>query len=205
MPRSRRAPPSGAWRLWVPMPAALRPALGPPPTCAPAAHVDMSEGSVVARAAVDADSARKLWMFFLDLLDGAQNDPRIARVHPAVVVEVRHPATAIVDVDVGGVAIHVPTELGATADPPAMSVIPRRAESAHYRHMLHFDAVLLKLSDDQFELVDEIFIQDEELGPNVSLIVGQKIGEPEVLRDLQVHVLGSDLDEAVRILVSVSR
>src|SRR5436305_3055675 len=48
---------------WIaPMSAENRPASGSPPTCAPAAHVDVGERSVAVRGAIDADAARELRM-----------------------------------------------------------------------------------------------------------------------------------------------
>src|SRR5205823_1572010 len=122
------------------MPAAERPALRPAPTGAPAAYVDVSERPVVASGAVYADTPGKLWVVFLHLLDGAQNDARIARVDPAVVIQIGHPAIAIVDVHVSRIPIHVPTQLGATADSAAMTIVPWRAKPAHHRHVSYLDA-----------------------------------------------------------------
>ena len=50
-------------------------------------------------------------------------------------VEVVHHAVVVaVDVDVRGVTVHVPAEIGASAGVPAGVVVLRRAEAAHHRH-----------------------------------------------------------------------
>src|SRR6266516_3865441 len=78
MPRSRVVLPCAERKSGVPMTAVDRPASGSPPTRAPAAHVDVGEGPVVACATIDAYAAGELGMLPLHLLHGAQNDFRIA-------------------------------------------------------------------------------------------------------------------------------
>src|SRR3954464_6819478 len=111
------------------MSAVSRPASGSPPTCAPAAHVDMSEGAMTMCCPIDANASGQLGMLSLDILHRAQNDLRVTRVHPTVVVQVGHASGTIVDIDVGGVAIHVPTELRSATNAAAMTIVPRRAEA----------------------------------------------------------------------------
>src|SRR5437879_6572050 len=68
MPISRVELPCAGRKSRVPMTAVDRPASGSPPARAPAAHVDVGEGAVVACSAIDANAAGELGMLFLDLL-----------------------------------------------------------------------------------------------------------------------------------------
>jgi hypothetical protein len=82
-------------------------------------------------------------VFFFDLFDRVQDDLRVARVNSTVVIQIRHPAGAIVDVDICCVAVHVPAQLRASANSAAVSIVPGRSESAHHDHTLDANPVLL--------------------------------------------------------------
>ena len=118
-----------------------------------------------------------------DAVDRGKNDLGVLDVQLAVVVEVVHPAVAIVvDEDVGRVAVHVSAERRAAARITAADVVLRRTESAHDVHAARRIAVLLEVLQHQLELVDEPQIEHEVLRPDVLLIVREEVAEREVVR-----------------------
>ena len=57
----------------------------------------------------------------------------------------------------------------------------------------------LQIGENQFELVDQLWLKHQVLRPDVRLIVREKIAQLEVLRDRRVLILLRDLDESGRI------
>src|SRR5690242_2036352 len=151
-PKERGAPPCALSKSRMPVPAVDRPASRSPPTCAPAAHVNMSEGTMMTRAAVNANAARQLGMLLFHFLDGLEDDLGVAGIHAPVVIQICHASRAIIDVHIRGVSIHVPTQLGAAADAAPMPVVPGRSEAAHHHHTLYVNSILLESRNDQLEL-----------------------------------------------------
>src|SRR4051812_43496032 len=174
----------------MPMSAVCRPASRSPPARAPSTHVDVRERTVCARRAIDTNAAGQFRMLPFDVFDRLQDHLRVARIDPAVVIEIGHAAASVIDVDVSGIAVHVPAQLSASADATTVSVVPGSAGATHHDHPLYVDAVLLEMSDDELQLVDEVLVENHVLRPHVALIVGEEVREAKVLRDLHALVLG---------------
>src|SRR5439155_15951385 len=101
--------------------------------------------------------------------------------------------------------VHVSAQLRTAAYASAVAIVPWRPKTAHHRHVLNRDAGLLEIRDYQLELVDEILVEDEVLGPHVLLIVREEVAEAEMLGDLHVLILRCHLDEPVGILIRVGK
>src|SRR6266700_7771330 len=95
-------------------------------------------------------------------------------------------------------------EVGSTGRVTAVHVVIRRSESTHDREMPHRMARRLELLDRELQLVDQFGIQQKIFRPDVGLILGQKIAQLEVCRDVRVGVLRRYLNESVRVAVGGS-
>jgi len=71
-------------------------------------------------------------------------------------------------------------------------------EPADHSHVLHRVPGRLDLLEGELELVQEERREDEVLGPDVLLTLGEEVAQLEVLRDVQLLVLRGHLDHSTR-------
>lgn len=67
--------------------------------------------------------------------------------------------------------------------------------------MLRGDAEGLQGVEDEVELVEQVFAQDDVLGPDGRLVVREEVAQREVRGETRVRALARYLDEAVGILI----
>src|SRR6202022_3472868 len=115
------------------------------------------------------------------------------------------PVPVVIDVDVVGVAVHMPAKRGATSRVASAGVVLGRSKATQDTDTGRIDPVLLEVLEHELVLVDQSHIDDDVFGPDVLLIVRQKVLELEVLRELGVLVLGCDFEETPRRIVTPSR
>ena len=136
-------------------------------------------------------------MLSLDTFNSLRQHFGIAGIHPAVAIDVVHAAVSIVVHEhVGGIAIHVTAQIRSPTRISATVVVARRAETAHDLYVIDFHALRLEILNCQLQLVDHFRIHEQVLRPDVVLVLGQKIAQAEMLRDVRVLVPLSDLDES---------
>src|SRR5437867_4031004 len=173
---------------------------GPP--CSVTARIDMNERPVPGPGRINAGPANKLRVRYFDAIHSGLDYLAVRHGDTAVMVEVVHqPVSVGVDEYVDSVAVHMTAELGAPSGIPSADVVLRRAEAAHHPDSADVDATRLKIGQNELELVDELDLEHEVLGPNVRLVVREKVAQGEVLRDGRIGVIRGDLDEARRIRV----
>ena len=177
----------------------------PAPAGANPAGVDVGKRAVGPGRLVDPAAAGELGVHPLDPLHRGDYHSRIPGVDAPVVIEVVHASvTVVVDEDVRGVAELVAAVLRPpTAPADTLLVVLGGAEAGHHPHVLDPHPVRLEIFDHELQLVNQGFPEDHVLRPDVLLVVGQEVAQPEVLGDLEVLILGGDDDEAVGILVGV--
>src|SRR4030095_106358 len=105
---------------------------GSDPASSIASHVNVNERSVPAFRRIHACPAYQPRVFALHTIDCGEDHLAVPDIELPVVVEVVHPAIAVViDEDVGRVAVHMATQRRAPAWISARHVVLRRTKSTH--------------------------------------------------------------------------
>src|SRR5690242_1518680 len=176
----------------------------PPRPIAPC--VDVNERSVPGPGWIDACPADELGMGGFHPVYSGLDDFAVSNSDVAVMVEVVHDTVVVaVQKDVRGIPEHVPAECGTSLGVAAAGVVLRGAEAAHDADAADVNTVRGKVLKHKLELVDELELQDKVLGPDVWLIMREKVAELEVLRDVGVRGIWRDLNEPGRIRVARGR
>src|SRR6267378_583192 len=179
--------------------AALVDATNPP--SADTAHIDVDERPTATGVRIEAGAAYQLRIACLDPLDCIQHHLDVREVYLPVPIQVRHLAVPfLVDIDIGGIAELVPAIAGASLAADG-EVVGRGSEPRANPHTLCVHAVVVEVVDHQLELVQQRLAENDVLRPDVFLVVGDEVPQPEMLGDPCVFVLGCDFDEPVWILV----
>ena len=152
---------------------------------------------------IDACPTDKLGMGGLHPVNCGFDDLAVLHSDMAVMVEVVHDAVVVaVDEYVGRVAVHVTAECGTPLRIAPAGVVPRSAEAAHDPDPADVDAVSGQVLENELELIHELELEDEILRPDVRLIVSEEVTEHEVLGDVGIGVVLSDLNETGRVGVT---
>src|SRR6185312_6312322 len=152
------------------------------PACRVAACVDVHERAMRPVPDINSTSPYQRRVLTLNAIYRSKYHARVSKVDPAVVIQVTHtPGAIVVDVDVGGVAVHVAAQRCPPTRIAASAVVLWSAKSAHHVNPFRIHAMRAEIIQHQLELVHQLHADHHVFGPHVALIVREEILDFEVL------------------------